>query len=97
MNMRNSELPLDVWPRLIAIADEMATTMFRTVSHDVVEVHDMSTASGRPGTPDGADLLGATGHTGCMLAFGANLVEAFLPETVNPAMSSSATIRGRNG
>ena len=33
-----------VWPRLIAIADEMATTMFRIAfSHDVVEVHDMST------------------------------------------------------
>ena len=37
MALRNTELPLDViWPRLIAIADEMATTMFRTAfSHDV--------------------------------------------------------------
>ena len=45
MALRTTELPLDViWPRLIAIADEMATTMFRTAfSHDVVEVHDMST------------------------------------------------------
>jgi N-methylhydantoinase B/oxoprolinase/acetone carboxylase alpha subunit len=34
-----------IWPRLIAAADEMATTLFRTAfSHDVVEVHDMSTA-----------------------------------------------------
>ena len=43
MAKRNADLPLDVvWPRLIAIADEMATTMFRTAfSHDVVEVHDM--------------------------------------------------------
>src|SRR5262249_58134004 len=38
-------IALDViWPRLIAIADEMATTLFRTAfSHDVIEVHDMST------------------------------------------------------
>ena len=43
--MTRNEMPLDViWPRLIAIADEMATTMLRTAfSHDVVEVHDMST------------------------------------------------------
>ena len=34
-----------VWPRLVSIADEMATTLVRTAhSHDVVEVHDMSTA-----------------------------------------------------
>ena len=33
-----------VSPRLIAIADEMATTMFRTAfSHGVGEVHDLST------------------------------------------------------
>ena len=36
--MTRNEMPLDViWPRLIAIADEMATTMLRTAfSHDVV-------------------------------------------------------------
>ena len=87
MNMRNSELPLDVvWPRLIAIADEMATTMFRTAfSHDVVEVHDMSTGLlDDRGHLMAQTWLGATGHTGCMPAFGANLVEAFPPETVNP-------------
>ena len=40
-----AHLNLDtIWPRPIAAADEMATTLFRTAfSHDVVEVHDMST------------------------------------------------------
>ena len=87
MALRNTELPLDViWPRLIAIADEMATTMFRTAfSHDVVEVHDMSTGLlDDRGYLMAQTWLGATGHTGCMPAFGANLVEAFPPETVNP-------------
>ena len=87
MALRNTELPLDViWPRLIAIADEMATTMFRTAfSHDVVEVHDMSTGLlDDRGHLMAQTWLGATGHTGCMPAFGANLVEAFPPETVNP-------------
>ncbi|MDP7390731.1 MAG: hydantoinase B/oxoprolinase family protein [Alphaproteobacteria bacterium] len=87
MALRNTELPLDViWPRLIAIADEMATTMFRTAfSHDVVEVHDMSTGLlDDRGHLMAQTWLGATGHTGCMPAFGANLVEAFPPENVNP-------------
>ena len=85
--MRNTELPLDViWPRLIAIADEMATTMLRTAfSHDVVEVHDMSTGLlDDRGYLMAQTWLGATGHTGCMPAFGANLIEAFPPETVKP-------------
>ena len=46
MALRITELPLDVgWPRLIAIADEMADNHARRTafSHDVVEVHDMST------------------------------------------------------
>src|SRR5207237_834947 len=45
MTSRALDFPLDIiWPRLIAIADEMATTLFRTAfSHDVVEVHVMST------------------------------------------------------
>ena len=76
MALRNTELPLDViWPRLIAIADEMATTMFRTAfSHDVVEVHDMSTGLlDDRGHLMAQTWLGATGHTGCMPAFGANL------------------------
>ena len=86
MNSRN-DLPIDViWPRLIAIADEMATTMFRTAfSHDVVEVHDMSTGLlDDRGYLMAQTWLGATGHTGCMPAFGANLVQAFPPETVRP-------------
>ena len=71
MALRNTELPLDViWPRLIAIADEMATTMFRTAfSHDVVEVHDMSTGLlDDRGYLMAQTWLGATGHTGCMPA-----------------------------
>ena len=85
--MTTNEMPLDViWPRLIAIADEMATTMLRTAfSHDVVEVHDMSTGLlDSRGYLLAQTWLGATGHTGCMPAFGANLVSAFPPETVVP-------------
>ena len=85
--MTRNEMPLDVvWPRLIAIADEMATTMLRTAfSHDVVEVHDMSTGLlDSRGYLLAQTWLGATGHTGCMPAFGANLVSAFPPETVMP-------------
>ena len=85
--MTRNEMPLDViWPRLIAIADEMATTMLRTAfSHDVVEVHDMSTGLlDSRGYLLAQTWLGATGHTGCMPAFGANLVSAFPPETVVP-------------
>ena len=87
MTASNSRIPLDViWPRLIAIADEMATTMFRTAfSHDVVEVHDMSTGLlDHRGYLIAQTWLGATGHTGCMPAFGANLTKAFPPETVRP-------------
>lgn len=85
--MRQNEIPLDViWPRLIAIADEMATTMLRTAfSHDVVEVHDMSTGLlDDRGYLLAQTWLGATGHTGCMPAFGANLVSAFPPDTIAP-------------
>ena len=43
--MRNTELPLYViWPRLIAIAAEMATTMLRSaLSTEVVDWPDIST------------------------------------------------------
>ena len=85
--MTRNEMPLDViWPRLIAIADEMATTMLRTAfSHDVVEVHDMSTGLlDSRGYLLAQTWLGATGHTGCMPAFGANLVSAFPPAPVVP-------------
>ena len=75
-----------VWPRLIAIADEMATTMFRTAfSHDVVEVHDMSTGLyDDRGCLIGQTWLGATGHTGVMPVYGRNLLQSFPPETVRP-------------
>jgi N-methylhydantoinase B len=81
------DLQLDVvWPRLIAIADEMATTLFRTAfSHDVIEVHDMSTGLyDDRGNLIAQTWLGATGHTGVMPVFGKNLVAAFPPETVRP-------------
>ena len=75
-----------IWPRLIAIADEMATTMFRTAfSHDVVEVHDMSTGLyDDRGCLIGQTWLGATGHTGVMPVYGRNLLRAFPAETVRP-------------
>lgn len=85
--MIDRPLHLDViWPRLIAIADEMATTLFRTAfSHDVIEVHDMSTGLyDDRGNLIGQTWLGATGHTGVMPVFGKNLLAAFPPETVRP-------------
>ena len=87
MNVASNQPSLDIiWPRLIAIADEMATTMFRTAfSHDVVEVHDMSTGLyDDRGNLIAQTWLGATGHTGVMPVYGQNLVEAFPPETVKP-------------
>jgi N-methylhydantoinase B len=82
-----TDLRLDVvWPRLIAIADEMATTLFRTAfSHDVIEVHDMSTGLyDDRGNLIGQTWLGATGHTGVMPVFGKNLVAAFPADTIRP-------------
>jgi N-methylhydantoinase B len=87
MTTRAPEVLLDiVWPRLIAIADEMATTLFRTAfSHDVVEVHDMSTGLyDERGNLIAQTWLGATGHTGVMPVFGKNLIRAFPAETVRP-------------
>ena len=62
-------LDLDVlWPRLISIADEMAVTQIRTAfSHDVIEVHDMSTGiCDARGYLIAQTALGATGHVGTM-------------------------------
>ena len=87
MNAPPTELPLEIiWPRLIAIADEMATTLFRTAfSHDVIEVHDMSTGlCDARGNLIAQTWLGATGHTGVMPVFGKNLMAAFPPETIRP-------------
>ena len=87
MTDRGSDLALDViWPRLIALADEMAATLFRTAfSHDVIEVHDMSTGLyDDRGNLVAQTWLGATGHTGVMPVFGKNLLAAFPPNTVQP-------------
>lgn len=82
-----ARLNLDIiWPRLIAAADEMATTLFRTAfSHDVVEVHDMSTGLyDDRGNLIGQTWLGATGHVGVMPVVGKQLVKTFPPATVRP-------------
>ncbi len=82
-----ARLNLDtIWPRLIAAADEMATTLFRTAfSHDVVEVHDMSTGLyDDRGNLIGQTWLGATGHVGVMPVVGKQLVKAFPPQTTRP-------------
>jgi N-methylhydantoinase B len=87
MTWRAPDFPLDIiWPRLIAIADEMATTLFRTAfSHDVVEVHDMSTGLyDERGNLIAQTWLGATGHTGVMPVFGKNLISAFPADVVRP-------------
>ena len=82
-----ARLNLDIiWPRLIAAADEMATTLFRTAfSHDVVEVHDMSTGLyDDRGNLIGQTWLGATGHVGVMPVVGKQLIKTFPPQTVRP-------------
>jgi N-methylhydantoinase B/oxoprolinase/acetone carboxylase alpha subunit len=82
-----TRLNLDtIWPRLIAAADEMATTLFRTAfSHDVVEVHDMSTGLyDDRGNLIGQTWLGATGHVGVMPVVGKELVRKFPPHTIRP-------------
>jgi N-methylhydantoinase B len=80
-------LDLDtIWPRLISVADEMATVLFRTAfSHDVVEVHDMSTGLyDDRGNLIGQTWLGATGHVGVMPVVGKELVRKFPPATIKP-------------
>ena len=75
-----------VHERARAAADEMATTLFRTAfSHDVVEVHDMSTGLyDDRGNLLGQTWLGATGHVGVMPVVGKELVRKFPPESVRP-------------
>lgn len=87
MSTHAQELPLDtIWPRIITIADEMATTLYRTAfTHDVIEVHDMSTGLyDDRGYLIGQTWLGATGHVGVMPYFGKSMLEAFPPETIRP-------------
>lgn len=80
-------LPIEIlWPRLIHIADEMATTLVRTAfSHDVIEVHDMSTGLyDDRGYLIAQSWLGATGHVGVMPVFGKSLLQTFPPERIRP-------------
>ena len=71
-----------VWPRLVSIADEMATTLVRTAhSHDVVEVHDMSTAIyDAAGTFLAMSAVGAHSHVYSMAQFISALLEEIPPE-----------------
>jgi N-methylhydantoinase B len=78
---------LDIlWPRLIAIADEMAVTLVRTAfTHDVIEVHDMSTGLyDDRGYLIAQTWLGAVGHVGVMPVFGKTLLKYFPPDTIRP-------------
>lgn len=85
--MNRGRQPLDIiWPRLIAIADEMATTLVRTAfTHDVIEVRDMSTGLyDDRGYLVAQTWLGATGHVGVMPVFGKSVLNAFPPEEIQP-------------
>ena len=80
-------LNLDVvWPRLISIADEMAATQIRTAfSHDVIEVHDMSTGiCDARGYLIAQTNLGATGHTGTMPPLVKTILKEIPPERMRP-------------
>lgn len=79
--------PLDIiWPRLISIADEMATTLVRTAfTHDIIEVHDMSTGLyDDRGNLMAQTWLGATGHVGVMSVFAKSLLKVFPLEKIRP-------------
>lgn len=83
----SGSLDLDLmWPRLIAIADEMAATQIRTAfSHDVIEVHDMSTGiCDARGYLIAQTNLGATGHTGTMPPLVKTLLKEIPPDRMRP-------------
>ena len=85
--VRPDSLDLDlVWPRLISIADEMAVTQIRTAfSHDVIEVHDMSTGiCDARGYLIAQTNLGATGHTGTMPPLVKTILEQIPPDRMRP-------------
>jgi N-methylhydantoinase B len=85
--MARKQLPLEViWPRLIAITDEMATTLIRTAfTHDVIEVHDMSTGLyDDRGFLIAQSWLGAVGHVGVMPVFGKSLLKTFPVSEIRP-------------
>ena len=75
-----------VWPRLISIADEMAVTQIRTAfSHDVIEVHDMSTGiCDARGYLIAQTNLGATGHTGTMPPLVKRILKDVSPDRMRP-------------
>lgn len=75
-----------IWPRLISIADEVATALIRTAfSHDVIEVHDMSV-----GIFDAQGLMlaqtpkGTTGHTVPMSPLMKKFVRDTPPDDIRP-------------
>ena len=85
--VRPSSVDLDlVWPRLISIADEMAVTQIRTAfSHDVIEVHDMSTGiCDARGYLIAQTNLGATGHTGTMPPLVKTILKEIPPDRMRP-------------
>lgn len=85
--MNHDDLALDIiWPRLIAISDEMATTLIRTAfTHDVIEVHDMSTGlCDDRGFLIAQSWLGALGHVGVMPVFGKSLLNTFPAAEIEP-------------
>ena len=86
----SADVNLDViWPRLISIAEEMATTQIRTAfSHDVIEVHDMSTGiCDARGNLIAQTPRGAPGHTGTMPPLVKMLLEEIPPEEMHPGDS----------
>ena len=85
--VRPGSLDLDlVWPRLISIADEMAATQIRTAfSHDVIEVHDMSTGiCDARGYLIAQTNLGATGHVGTMPPLVKTILQEIHPDRMRP-------------
>ena len=84
---KSGSLNLDViWPRLISVADEMAATQIRTAfSHDVIEVHDMSTGiCDARGYLIAQTNLGATGHTGTMPPLVKTVLQEIPPQQMRP-------------
>ena len=75
-----------IWPRLISIADEVATTLIRTAfSHGVVEVHDMSVGIfDTQGRMLAQTAKGTTGHTYPMSPMMKTFVQQVPADDVRP-------------
>src|SRR5690606_24814681 len=85
----NGAAPLDLdilWPRIEAVADEVAVTLIRTAfSHDVVECRDMAVAiCDERGYLLGPSHLGATGHIGSVPGFMRQLLARYPQEDIQP-------------